>query len=432
MTAKGYHSRTTVLVVSLLLLGLVSTFCALPKGDGAELPPELPPAPASGSGSQPQPAPAGVINYELRNEVPLEAAEANRGTVGARKLHVHVDGAERRHGLPVPVELLFGERDGLRNVNLLIDRAGDATWPSGSEAPRPRFADFAFPTISRTGTKLAADAESVTLTMPTTCVLDLEVVEVDGEVTGEEVTAYVRSAAASWPANRWRPLKMQNGRGKVLCEAAGQRVEVRGLLPSGRSLRASFTAATEAGVHVPCSIKVAPSNGLEVVVQGLPELPVESRNPWRVVLHNLADPPVLAHRWPSAANRYVAFPTPAVREAASPWLVLANQRARPGELWWGTFDGGDTVAMTRCAEIATGRVVDQNGKAASACGIDLVVRKSGVVLHGVVSGNDGAFALPGPDPGKIEVDVVSRERVDGKPAPVPLPSNGNIELQVRR
>lgn len=440
MTVFGQKPNRTAWLISLALLGVLAVTFGL--GGGGDVPPELPPkkpAPSSGgngsdgngNGEKVQPASSDGVTYELRNEVPLEAAEIERGAKGARELYVHVEGGDR-HGLPVPVELLFGKRDGLRNVNLLIDRNGDAVWPSGSEAPRPRYADFAFPTISGTGKTLRADANRVALAMPPTCVLEIEVVEVDGELTGEAMTAYVRSAAASWPANRWRPIKMVGGRAKVLCEAAGQRIEVRGLVTSGRSMRATFLAAKEEGARVPCSIALVPSNGFEVALQGMPASMDLSANPWRVELHNLVAAPMLAHRWPDAAQRYVSFPPPKVFESTNSWLVLASHRSQRDQLWWGMREQDESVAMQQCASVAVGRVVDQNGKAAPGCHVDLVARDKRVVLQSVITGRDGAFALLGPDPGKVAMDVVVREVRDGKPAPVPLPAAGDLEFEVQR
>lgn len=438
MTASGPQPNRVAWLIALVLLAALAVAAGL--SGGGEVLPDKSLVPVDGEtvdgekvdDEKAPPAPADGVRYELRNEVPLEASEIERGANGSRSLHVDVQGSERRHGLPIPVELLFGKRDGLRHVNLLVDRKGHAVWPSGSEAPRPRFADFAFPTIGGTGKTLTAGTDKVGLVMPPTCVLDIEVVEVDGEVTGEAMTAYVRSAAASWPANRWRPVKMVGGRAKVLCEAAGQRIEVRGLVTSGRSMRASFMASEQEGERVPCSIALVPSNGFEVALQGMPAVVETTTNPWRVELHDLVHAPVLAHRWPDAAQRYVSFPLPQVRDATSSWLVLASHRAQKAQLWWGVREAGESVAMQPCVSVAVGRVVDQDGNAAPGCHVDLVTREQRVVLQSVTTGRDGAFALTGPDPARVALDVAVREVRGGTPLPVSLPAAGNLEFEVQR
>lgn len=430
MTRPSSHQPTNPawLVAGLLLAAVTAAVALTTCGDSG-----LPPASSESSKTtgklEPTGVPAGVA-VELQREAPLAIEDANRGKPDSRQLAVHVDGYLHSNEVPLRVELLFGERDGLRTVNLFVDREGNASWPSGSEAPRPRFADFAFPTVSATGQNLVAEAQDVRLTMPPTCVLEIEVVEVDGRLTSDPLTAHVRSPSAAWPQNRWRPLRIKNGRKLLLAEAAGERVELRVTTASGRTAHATFFAASTPGERVACSMPLAPTNGIEVALQGMPaELTVGN---WRVDMHSLTHAPILAHRWPGAEHRYVLFPSPAVREATKSWLVFARNEASQDEMYWGRKESDAGVVMRRGVRVAVGRVVDQTGKGAPGFHIDLVARKSRIVLVSVIAGQGGGFELLGPDPDQVALDVVLREARDGKPAAVPLPADGKLVLQVQR
>lgn len=423
------QSTNTAWLVAGLLVAAVTAAVALSTGGESGLPAVLPKAATTTGKREPDVAPASV-EIELQREAPLAFEDANRGRPGSRQLAVHVDGHQHDNKLPVRVELLFGEPNGLRTVELFVDREGNASWPSGSEAPRARYADFAFPTISGTGQNLLPDAQDVRLTMPPTCVLAIEVIEVDGRVTSDPLTAQVRSPSAAWPQNRWRPLRMVAGRKQLLAEAAGERVELRVRTASGRSAQATCFAAATPGQLVAFSVPLAPTNGLEVALQGMPVGQADAN--WLVDVHSLTEAPIAAHRWPGAEHRYVLFPSHPVREATKSWLMLATNETLPGAMYWGRKEDGADVAMRPCALVAVGRVVDQKGKGAPGFHIDLVARKSRVVLASVIATRDGEFQLIGPDPGQVVMDVVLREARDGQPAAVKLPVDGKLVLQVLR
>jgi len=369
----------------------------------------------------------------LQRDVARRAGDIGRDEPGAREFAIHVAERQRAGELPLRVELLFGARDSIKAVTLIVDRNGDAIWPGGGNAPRPRYAQFAFPTVSPTTQTLSPEQSDAYLTMPEVCVLEIDVLEVDGRPSSDMLTAEVRSAAAAWPQNRWRPLRLQGGSQKLLAEARGERIEVRVSTASGRSAQAVFFASETPDERVPCAVHLPPSNGVDVELIGLPRESADAS--WHVRLHDLTHEPLTGHLWPGTEHRYVLFPRSVERQAIDSWLVLARSQGAGAGLHWGQVAGAGgswRAGMQPAKLVARGRVVDGAGAGLPGFHVDLVARPSGVVLNGVISDQDGGYQLMGPDPSQVAMEVVLRERRENQPPAIPLPVDGNIVLQVAR
>ena len=433
MTRPSDHpSAGSAWLVAGLLVATATVLAGLTMFGGARMPSEVPTATRVLDRLDPA-VEVGDLEIPLERESALSSAAANRGTSDSRQLDVYIEGYQRAEGLPLRVELLFGERQGIKTVTLFTDREGRASWPSGSEAPWPRFAGFAFPTVNAAGQALSAGDTDVRLTMPEVCVLEVEVVEVGGRVTDEKVSLQVRSPSAAWPHNRWHPVRLEGGRQRLLAEAAGELIEVSVQTALGRSASATFFAATAAGQRVACSVQLAPGNGVDIDLQGLPVEPVDAS--WVVDVHDLVGAKMAAHQWPGGQGRYVVFAHRDPGHASQPWLVMAQSSSGGRQLYWGRAEGAEgarRAPMQPCQVVAAGRVIDQNGAPVPRYHVDLVTRGSRIVVSGVISSRDGSFELVGPDPSQVAMDVVLREGRDNQPPAVPLPADGKMSLLVNR
>ena len=363
-----------------------------------------------------------------RDEMP-SANDGSRGDTEIQNLFLQVADHKLSNGLPVRVELLFGQRPDLRAIPLFLDRNGLAAWPGASQSPRPWFVDFAFPTVQAAGRRLTDDAEHAELVMMPTCVLDIEVVELDGRATADPLTVRMRSTQSVWPMNRWHSLHMVNGRAQALAEAAGQRLEIQVSTASGRNAEAICMASGVAGEHLSVSIQLPSTDGLNVNLSGLPAALGEVDHRWLVELHSLHGETASGHRLSGGGENYVFFTPQLVSDRVSRWLVIAKSEKRPDQAYWGYRDANNTASMRPFQLLGTGRCLDALGGGLTGYHVDLTVSDSDVVLVTAVSDQSGNFRLLGPDGLGLPISAVLREAQKGDPSPVSLPASKVINFQ---
>lgn len=364
-----------------------------------------------------------------RDEAPSFDGD-NRDVIGTRKLFLQVVDHQSSNGLPVRVELLFGEQQNARSIPLFLDRNGLAAWPSSSQSPRPWFVDFAFPTVQVAGRRLAAEAEHAEMALMPTCVLDIEVVELDGRATADPVTVRLRSTQTVWPMNRWHSIHMVGGRARVLAEAAGERIEIQVETASGRNVEAVCLASNDAGERVSVSVQLPSVDGLNVDLSGLPTDLDGVSHEWLVELHSLRGESASGHRLSDEGQSYKFFTPKLVRDRVSRWLVIASRASHPDEAYWGYRDAYTSRATMQSLQLlGSGRCVDAFGAGLTGYHVDLTVRESGAVLATAVSDTSGNFRLFGPDSLGLQLMAVLREAQNGQPNPVPLPATEVIKFQ---
>jgi hypothetical protein len=350
----------------------------------------------------------------------------------SRPFHVQVVASDDSLPSSVPVELLFGPREQPRIIQLFTNREGHASWPGSMASPRPWFVNFAFPTLRAVGRQLAADGDEAQLALPPTCVLDVEVLEIDGRRSGDGLTVEMRSSQASWPNNRWRVVRTQGGHAELLAEAAGQRLELRVATASGRSAQADCFAATAVGVHVPCKLTLPALGGEELRLQGLPQVDGTGAAEWLVTAYSEEGLAQLAHRLPEGSDRYVMFSSRSQSDGVSAWLLLATRSSDSAENYWGYTTGLHAAAMQPCAQLAAGRCVDRDGRGLPGFHVDVRIAGTSTVIATTRTAQDGTFELKGPTCLQVPLVAVLREAFDGVPAAVPLPSPSVLEWQLGR
>lgn len=376
-----------------------------------------------------------VVDLALLRDEQLDVAGDQSDQFEARQFEVQVMAHEAAGDADVRVELLFGEREDMKSVALILDRAGTARWPSSSRAPRPWLVDFAFPTVGAWRQSLTDESLHATLTMPPTCVLDIEVVEQDGRVTSDELTVAIRSPQASWPGNRWRPLAMVGGRAELLAEAAGERIELQILGASGRSTQFVCFAADVAGARLPVSVPLPSVRGVELELHDLPK-PETAQHEWLVAVHPLDSAKMSCHRLPGQdrGQRYVFFP-PKQSQATRPrnsWFVTAERASDPGEVYWGESNAANAVTMRAFTVLAEGRCVDAKGVGVAGCQVNLTAVGRRAVLHVVVTDKHGKFRIMGPAHASFPLEVVLHGTTGKNRVSASLPHQGIVTLRVDR
>ena len=366
-----------------------------------------------------------------RDEMPT-AEEDSRGDIEVRTLFLQVADHQSSNSLPVRVELLFGDRPDLRSIPLFLDRNGMAAWPGDSQSPRPWFVDFAFPTMQAAGRRLADDAEHAELVMMPTCVLDIEVVELDGLVTAEPLTVRMRSTQSVWPVNRWHSLHMVDGCARSLAEAAGEHIEIQVKTASGRNAEAVCMASSVAGDHVSVSIQLPSTDGLKVDLVGLPDGLGEVNQDWCVDLHSLHGETASGHRLSGKGQNYLFFTPQLVSDRVSRWLVIAKSGKRPDQAYWGYRDANNRASMRPFQLLGTGRCLDAFGGGLTGYHVDVTLSDRGVALVTAVSDESGNFRLLGPDGLGLPISAVLREAQNGYPSPVSLPATQVINFQFKQ
>lgn len=378
--------------------------------------------------------------------VAREGASIRRGTTNGDKMsgdatgeasesrpfHVQVAAGDDPLPSSVPVELLFGPREQPRSIQLFANREGRASWPGSTASPRPWFVNFAFPTLHAVGQQLAADVGEAQLSLPPTCVLDVEVLEIDGRRSGDGLAVAVRSSQASWPNDRWRTVRIQGGHAELLAEAAGQRLELRVATASGRSAQAECLAATAVGVRVPCKLTLPAVGGEELRLLGLPEVEAAGAAEWLVTAYSKDGLRQLAHRLSDGADRYVMFSSRSQTTGASAWLLLATRSSDSGETYWGYTTAPYAASMQPCVHLAAGRCVDREGRGLPGFHVDVRIAGTSAVIATTRTAQDGTFELAGPTCLQVPLVAVLREAFEGVPAAVPLPSPSRLEWQLGR
>lgn len=367
-----------------------------------------------------------------RIEVPSAEAE--------RSFDVFVQGRDLVYGTPLRVELLFGDRAKPTSLGLFVDHRGEASWPAGPAARWPWFVDFGFPTLGLGGVQLVRGATTASLTLPSTCLLEFAVVEVDGLPSSDALTAEVRAPDAPWPASRWRPIKFARGRASLLAEAGGQIVELRVSGASGRTASSRFAAATGVGheQRIPCVVALAPVGGFATTCRGLPCNPADGSCELVARAFGEAassEASLMVHTWPGATDRFVFFPPKRGRLGTCSWLLLAKVGADPVGWSWGVRDGAGVALMQSGHLVATGRVVDANGRGLRGYDVDLFVCLGRDLHEGkqriatVLSGEHGFFQMFGPDANAVPLAIAVRQARASGVAAVRLPVARDLELR---
>ncbi|MCK5941186.1 MAG: carboxypeptidase regulatory-like domain-containing protein [Planctomycetes bacterium] len=408
-----------VALVALLATGAAAVWWA---GAGPS-PPEVEHDPsvavASSDASREDPSPSPDRSSAARAPVAVAA-----DTAPPRSLTVTLD--DEQHPAPedVRVHLLFAGGDPSRLQRLRPGRAGVATWTAGDGAPWPESVDLGFPTMGRHVVPVG-DRVGVTLPVPATCVLDLEVRELDGLPSSDAHTVKVWIRGAQPPADRQHLFGIDDGRAEIPVEASGQRVQVEVETASRGRVTATFVAGRTHGERVPCVVELPTAGGVPFWLLGLPAADV----PWRVDLFCFGGQhAVRAPRRGGTWLAFVAAAPPGDAPAGEGWFL--DERAfviavRQGERRWGALRSR-AATMQPFAEVARGRVVDAAGKGVEGVAIELRpapdVTFLGDALLRVRTAADGSFEVPGPDPAEVPLALfvaATGERVD-LPQPQPL------------
>lgn len=440
VTPTAWSAGNSNLVRAVVLLGALALILAFVLIQNSEVAPQSSaqlPGTNDGSArgslaSSGAVAPPDLVLQEIadssRDEMP-SAGNDDRSDIEVRNLFVQVADHQLSNGEPIRVELLFGEHPDLRAIPLFLDRNGLAAWPGGSQSPRPWFVDFAFPTMQAAGKRLIEDTEHAELVMMPTCVLDVEVVELDGRATADPLTVRMRSTQSVWPMNRWHSLHMVNGRAQVLAEAAGEHIEIQVTTASGRAAEAACMASSVAGDHVSLSVKLPATGGLNVELSGLPADSGEIDQHWLVALHSLHGETASGHRISGEGQSYMFFTPQVVSDRVSRWLVIAKSEKRPDQAYWGYRDADNRAFMRPFQVLGTGRCLDALGGGLTGYHVDVTVGDRDVVLVTAVSDQSGGFRLLGPNGLGLPLYAVLREAQNGFPSPVSLPASKVINFQ---